>query len=692
MMRLACGTVLLAVLIAGCTGSRPVEPVEPAPVEAAEFVPQFAPQLGLLSCSGDGKRILRSVGKAVSLWDGDTGLQLRILPDLDDFVSCCCLSRDGTRAAAGTIGKAVIWDTQTGRTVATIERGGMVQEKVIAVALSADGKRLALASRSARLLPVPGWLEVYDVQTGRSVRNLGEQIDPVEHLALSDDGGFLASGGVKGAVKLWDTATGKVAAEFPQKGPLVDLALDGTAQRVLTLAFPNHAVLWEARTGKKLRTPDHLDDRLAAVALTRDGRRALLVGMEKKGALPRAILWDTANGKELRSVERGFGDAALSDDGCRAVLRSERVDTWDLEAGKVLAQLGTPVEEITATLSADGKRLITRARSGRWAVLWNPASGAGPRFVTIPIVYRDAFLTNDGTRLVSGHEDGLPSVQVVDVAIGKARFLAGYPGPVQAWSWDATQRRLLTAGQTAILWDLDTGKKLQAFATNGERLGMGGLNVVALSPDGKLAATATENRAITIWDARTGKEIRKLVSDGEVGSAAVFSGDGRVLGVAGSSSCAIWDVSTGKQVGTLPTGYTQGIALSEDGRVALAWSNIPTLWDTTTGKPLHQLRGHRHWVESVGLTPDGKRAVTASRDGTTRLWDVTTGKELAALVALPETKEWIIWTPDGRYDGSEKAGRFIAYRKPDTLDLSPTEALRKTKRVPGLLGQLLGDK
>jgi WD40 repeat protein len=38
-------------------------------------------------------------------------------------------------------------------------------------------------------------------------------------------------------------------------------------------------------------------------------------------------------------------------------------------------------------------------------------------------------------------------------------------------------------------------------------------------------------------------------------------------------------------------------------------------------------------VEGVAITPDGRRAVSASRDNTLRVWDLESGKELALLTA-----------------------------------------------------------
>jgi WD domain, G-beta repeat/APAF-1 helical domain len=81
-------------------------------------------------------------------------------------------------------------------------------------------------------------------------------------------------------------------------------------------------------------------------------------------------------------------------------------------------------------------------------------------------------------------------------------------------------------------------------------------------------------------------------------------------------------------------GYTSSVnavAVTPDGRRAITASQDLRVWDLSTGQTIRTLEGHTDWVNDVAVTPEGRCAISASYDQTLRVWDLSTGQTTRTL-------------------------------------------------------------
>jgi WD40 repeat protein len=110
---------------------------------------------------------------------------------------------------------------------------------------------------------------------------------------------------------------------------------------------------------------------------------------------------------------------------------------------------------------------------------------------------------------------------------------------------------------------------------------VGPIYTVSYSPDGRILASAGEDRTIKLWDVATRREIRNLVGHDSLVTSLTISRDGKLL-ASGSMDARVmvWDIATGQVVWTHKhSAPILGTAFSPDGRFLGAWSSDLILWD-----------------------------------------------------------------------------------------------------------------
>lgn len=93
-----------------------------------------------------------------------------------------------------------------------------------------------------------------------------------------------------------------------------------------------------------------------------------------------------------------------------------------------------------------------------------------------------------------------------------------------------------------------------------------------------------------------------------------------------------------------------GGAFAPDGKKAVSASADGSLrlWDTRTGKELRRLDGHSGRVWCVAFAPDGRRIASGGFDGSVRVWDLATGRETRRFAHNDYVRS-VVFSHDGRF-------------------------------------------
>jgi WD40 repeat protein len=469
----------------------------------------------VFSYSPDGREVLLLLErKEIVRWDIEKGKELGRYPRPEGEL--LTVARVGERLlvprfAGPSLG---MWDAAQKKQLWSEQAPREKEQPGPTMAFSADGKLFAVETPARTI-------SVYESLTGKVVRRLQGGVGKSYYsLCISPDGRTVAGSNDDGSLRLWDLESGRERARIPTLQGWETRVFFAPDSKTFATGGSNNAhavLLWETATGKPIEPFLGHTSPVSSVSFSTDGRT---VATSSWLGDPVVRFWDPQTGRLLRSLVTpnggGVSAVAFSPDGkTLAVCDSsgEKVRILDVGTARERHALAGHAARCTCmAFSPDGQRV---------------ASG-------------DDFYNR------TGNYEG--RLCIWDAKAGKlVRQIQGIPGAIQRVLFTSDGRHVLAAANGVHVYEVDTGRLVCEPFQAGSRV-----RGLALSPDGRLLATADDRPSCRLWELATRRQIPLRVPNGWSSDVA-FAPDGRTLVFRGlTGEVVLFHCPSGETVGTLP--------------------------------------------------------------------------------------------------------------------------------------------
>lgn len=597
--------------------------------------------LSKLAFSSDGKTLagLGGAGQIV-LWESASGSKRATLSS-QTGVALAGLAFDpasSTLVAAGVDPRIFLWDAASGEERSALS--GRVGSNIASLVFSPDGRTLASAGGDP-------WITLWNTSTGQTIQTLAGHADTVNTVAFSPDGALLASGSEDQQIKLWDVRNGQEHLNLLRKNSvsITGLAFSPDGKSLVSVDKADHVVLWDTETGKeRLTIQGPLGLSVTGVIFSPDGKN-LAGGSRDTGIW----LWNVRTGQKLfdskAQTDGAINKVLFSPNGAflAGVTQNNRILVWDALTG-ILNQAMDG--QIDFAFSPDG-RIIAGINQINEIKIWDLSPNT-QRFTARSVVLSPLTGSGqDGLTLANNQLNSTQSALTDSPTVNQT----GTPNGIAQITGTIGSNRVSTV----------TNQQVRKYAWKG-------ITALAISPDGKLFASAGNDGRVQLWDPANGRKLRSLSTHRSAVTGVAFSSDGkRLISVGRDTEIHASDAATG-QLGQILQGHEHPIrtvAASPDGRffASAGEETRIMLWDASTNKLSKIFNGHIDFVNGLAFSSDGKLLASAGADGRVLIWDVATNKPIRTLQGHSGAVNKVVFNSTGKLLASVgQDGRVIIWQ------------------------------
>jgi WD40 repeat protein len=579
-----------AVFLLGAPGSRPA--YQPRPVIVRTFAGRGEDDTKL-AMSGDGRLAISTSVDELVVWDVATGEPIRPLRD-DDRAHCIALSADSARAVSGSGDQRVrVWDIAAGQ---CLHRLHGHKDFVVAIAITPDARLGASGSQD-------GSVVLWDLHNGRLIWRFKAVENSSERLAISPDGRSLVCGGHDGVLRLFDLENRKQTGELRQDdSEITAVAITPDGTRAIAADDDGKVSIWDVASGRRLHLVETGNRSMQGLAVTTDARLIVAGGMNG------LELIDAASGAHTKTLSSAGGSVggvtglSVTADGRYALSASYdgELNLWDLEAPVQSPRDGDQSDMVVRSVAIAPDLKHAAGAGDDFIGIWPLRSdrGAGIKKISLPDERScEPVFPMDGSRVVYGSEAGK-----YHGAIGSANVIAAeaswsavrHAGYVSSLAITPDGRFAVSSGSDGKIrgWDIDGLRDLGQLS-KGKIVKL----EVAIGPDGCAAFSTHEHefgddQTIYVWDLRNRRVVRKLRGHKSPVNVLAISPSGRVAASGGlDDTIRVWDVAAGRLLREVPghPNEVRGLVFHADGRSIISSGEDRTvrMWDITTGRCLN---------------------------------------------------------------------------------------------------------
>ncbi|MDR2111577.1 MAG: hypothetical protein LBQ62_00485 [Candidatus Accumulibacter sp.] len=409
--------------------------------------------------------------------------------------------------------------------------------------------------------------------------------------------------------------------------------------------------------------------------------------------------------QDARAHSQSVRDLLISPDGKLLVsigIEEKTVKLWSLPDGALVKTLEAHPNSVRlVAIGPDGKALASSSVGSIESLkLWSLPDGAPIKTPENNLNINSIVFSRDGKLLAEGWDN---KINVWSLPDGKlVKTLEGHESSVLSIAI-SPDGKLLASGsedRTVRLWRLPDGVLMKTLNMHRAEVG-----VVAMTLDGKLLASRdwlgsicllSLQPRVRLWGLWTDYPLVKMLEGQEGRQMRDFTiaPDGKLLASGGrfrGTNIELWSLPDGAPISTLKghEGNLTAIAIGPDGGLLASGSTDRTvrLWRLPDGHPLATLKAHEHPVGVVAISPDGKLLASGDGGGFIRLWRLPDGKRLGCLIDLAASSSKVKGSTYTLTDSV--TGQAVTYTLPCGSPIPPGAAC-VCNCVPGSQCQCVG--